>query len=64
MKKISGGKKWKGGRLFGNGKGSKRFKVELKDKSKEQVLIGWMSSWLRPKVEAWWRSNVVKWERI
>lgn len=61
--KISGGYKFKGGRFFGVGNASKRFKVLLKDGSSELILIGFLSSWLRPKVKAWWKSNVVSWEK-
>jgi hypothetical protein len=63
MKRISGGRKRQGGRMFGSGKVAKRFEVILKDGNREEVLIGWLSSWLRPKVEAWWRHNVVSYEK-
>ena len=63
MKKISGGRKFEGGRKFGSGFG-KKFNVVLKDGSKEVVFVGWLSNWLRPKVKAWWKSNVVSWERV
>lgn len=62
--KISGGFKMYSdsgelvGRHFG-GKAKQEFIVQLRDGRKEFVAIGWMSSWLRPKVEAWWQANVV-----
>jgi hypothetical protein len=68
-KKISGG--WREGnyRFFGpskgkpHGKALHEFNVVLSDGREEIVEIGFLSSYLRPKVEAWWRANVKSWEK-
>ncbi len=69
MKKMQGGIKTMQGRyvkrVFGNiAKHSKKFWVKTKSGQVEVVEIGWMSKWLRPKVVAWWKANVVQYKAI